>query len=70
MEVKNSRTLRGIENFYNWDWKRGGFQLSWGFSVLGVSTPLHALKNFQDIFALISVTNPESFFLKEFLAFN
>ena len=24
MEVKNSRTLRGIENFYNWGWKRGG----------------------------------------------
>ena len=45
MEVKNSRTLRGIENFYNWGWKRGGgggggggggwFQLSWGFSVWG-----------------------------------
>ena len=36
MEVKNSRTLRGIENFYNWGWKRGGgVQLSWGFSVWG-----------------------------------
>ena len=38
MEVKNSRTLRGIENFYNWGWKRGGgrgFPLAWGFSVWG-----------------------------------